>query len=525
MTNKSKDKFKLTKIGEIRTRFAPSPTGFLHIGSARTALFNYLFTKKNKGGFILRIEDTDKKRSKPEFETDIIENLKWLGIEWDYGPYRQSEKTDVYKKYLEKLLAENKAYYCFCTEEELEAKRQEQMSRGLAPRYNGKCAKLSKEEVEKNLKEGKNYIIRFKVPSKKIKFDDLIKGRVEFDTKLIGDISLARDLNNPLYNFVVVVDDFEMKISHVIRGEDLLPNTPKQILLAKALGFPQPEYAHLPLILGPDKSKLSKRHGAVSIAEYRKEGYLPETLINFLAFLGWNPGTEKEIFSMPALVKEFSIERVQKSGAIFNIKRLDFLNGFYIRQKSTKKLTELCIPYLIEKGLILPVFKSQERFPNLTGYLGKEIVQKYSVVETKEEFSFDYLEKIVSIYQERIKKVSEISELTDFFFRDKLPYNKDLLKWKEMENKEVETILDKLKDILSKINERDWKSENLEKILTPEAEKISIELKKDKNRGYLLWPFRVALTGKKYSAPPFEIAEILGKNKTLKRVEEAALNF
>lgn len=470
-------KFEFIKPGQVRTRFAPSPTGFLHIGSARTALFNYLFARKNQGTFILRIEDTDVERSKPEFEKDIIENLEWLGIERDEF-YRQSERRDIYKKYLEKLLKEGKAYYCFCSEEELEAQRQEQMSRGLAPRYNGKCAQLSSERVKKNLAQGRKSIIRFKVLSKKVEFNDLVRGKIEFGTNLIGDTAIAKDLTTPLYNLAVVVDDFEMKISHVIRGEDLLPNTPIQILLQEAFGFSQPQYAHLPLILGPDKSKLSKRHGAVSLAEYRKEGYLPETLINFLAFLGWNPGTEREIFSLASLIKEFSIEKIQKSGAIFNIKRLDFLNGFYIRHKSLDRLTELCLPYF-EPGI-----------------------------------DFNYLKSIIAIYQERLKKLSEITELTDFFFKDKLNYDKKLLFWKDMGDKELSSSLDKLIDILSKIEGRDWNKENLENMLMPEAEKTG-------DRGYLLWPLRVALTGKEASAGPFEIAEILGKEKTLKRLKEA----
>jgi len=397
VSSKIKDKVNLknqsfltgfTKPGEVRTRFAPSPTGFLHIGSARTALFNYLFAKKNQGSFVLRIEDTDIERSKPEYERDIMDSLKWLGIEWDEGPdisgdcgpYRQSERLNIYAKYLKKLLDENKAYYCFCSEEELEAQRQYQMSIGEPPRYSGKCSQLSKNEIKKFLSEGKKYIIRFKVPPKKVKFIDLVRGELEFDAGLIGDFPIARlpsparppasslagevgrgakatggqakNLEIPLYNFAVVVDDFEMKMSHIIRGEDLLPNTPKQILLQEILGLPIPKYAHLPLILGIDRSKLGKRHRSAPISEYRKMGYLPETLVNFMAFLGWNPGEEREIYSLPSLIKEFSLERVQKGGATFNIKRLDFLNGFYIRQRSKEKLTELCLPYLIEAGFI-----------------------------------------------------------------------------------------------------------------------------------------------------------------------------
>jgi glutamyl-tRNA synthetase len=535
------EEFKFIKPGEVRTRFAPSPTGFLHIGSARTALFNYLFAKKNQGSFILRIEDTDRERSKPEFEKDILENLKWLGIEWDEGPYRQSERGEIYKKYLEKLLKEGKAYHCFCSEEELEAQRQYQMSIGEAPRYSGKCANLTKEEVKKSLAEGKKFVIRFRVEAKKIEFEDLIRGKIEFDTGLMGDFVIAKPesggLFTPLYNFGVVVDDFEMKISHVIRGEEHISNTPKQILIQEALAFPQPKYAHLPLILGPDKSKLSKRHGAVSVSQYRKLGYLPETLINFMAFLGWNPGVEREIYSMASLIKEFSLERVQKGGAIFNIQRLGFLNGFYIRQKSIERLTELCLPYLIESGLI------EEKNDPEPLKIPLEEKRQFKIKESGEEISFETLKNIVSLYQERLKKLSEISELTDFFFKEKLEYDRGLLKWREMTDREIIKSLDKSFKILHKIRGEEFEKGNLEKILMPEAEKFAKEIGKIGDRaysrqrrdgslqpafeprvgdkGYLLWPLRVALTGKEASAGPFEIAEILGKEKVLKRIKEA----
>lgn len=341
---------------EIRTRFAPSPSGFLHIGSARTALFAYLFAKQNKGKFILRIEDTNLETSKKEFEEDIIEHLKWLSIEWDEF-YKQSERFNLYNEYINKLLKENKAYYCFCSEEELEAQKQYKLSIGEPPIYSGKCSQLNKQEIEKLLSEKKKCTIKFKTPIKKIKFTDIIRGELEFDTSLIGDFSIAKyDPSNkqytPLYNFSVTIDDFKMNISYVIRGEDLLSSTPKQILIQEALGFTKVEYAHLPILLAPDKSKLSKRKGAKSIKELKQEGYLKEALINFIAFLGWNPGDEKEIYFLPSLIKDFSLERVQKGGAIFNIQRLDFLNGFHIRQKSIEKLTELCLPYLIEEELI-----------------------------------------------------------------------------------------------------------------------------------------------------------------------------
>jgi nondiscriminating glutamyl-tRNA synthetase len=517
--------FKFVHPGEVRTRFAPSPTGHLHIGGARTALFNYLFAKKNQGAFVLRIEDTDLERSKKEYEEEIFQALKWLGLEWDegpdvggdYGPYRQSERREIYKNYLKKLLEEGKAYYCFCTKEELESQRQYLLSIGEPPRYLGKCANLSKEEVEKNLKEKKPFIIRFRLEKKKVSFEDLIRGKIEFDTSFFGDFAIAKDLDSPLYNFACVVDDFEMKISHVIRGEDHISNTPFQILIQQALGFPQPKYAHLPLILGSDRSKLSKRHGAVSIIEYKKAGYLPEALINFLSFLGWNPGDERELYSLPALVKEFSLERVQKSGAVFNIKKLDFLNGVYLRQKSVEKLTELCLPYLIEAGLISPSFEERQYPP---AYGGKEVFLAYKIEETGQEISLEKIQKIIALYQERLKKLSEISQLADFFFKSELTYDKNLLKWKDQNEEELKKALSKLFDLLAKLG--DWNKENIEKVLMEEAIEFSKEIGKEVgDRGYLFWPLRVALTGKETSPPPCEIAEILGKKETLKRIQKA----
>ncbi len=431
-------------------------------------------------------------------------------------------------------MAENKAYYCFCLPEEIEDQRQYTLSQGQSWHYNGKCAQLSPKEIKKYLAEKKSSVIRFKMPAKKVKFDDLIRGKVEFDTSLIGDITIAKDLNTPLYNFTVVIDDFEMKISHVIRGEDHLSNTPKQILIQETLGFPMLKYAHSPLILGPDRAKLSKRHGAISVAQYRKAGYLPEALINFIAFLGWNPGTEREIFALPSLIKDFTLEGVQKGGAVFNQKRLDFLNGFYLRQKSIEKLTELCLPYLVEARLISPAFRVKPRTRSLAAGArsDKELTQTYRILETGEEVSFDSLKKIVSIYQERLKKLSEISQLADFFFKKKIEYNKDLLKWKDMTEKETAASLDKLEKILYKIEEGNFSKEVLEKILVLQAEEFGKKIKKTgpalqqagyevKDRGYLLWPLRVALTGKEATAGPFEIAEILGKQKVLERLENA----
>ena len=496
------------KKAGVKTRFAPSPTGFFHIGGVRTALFNYIFAKQNKGKFILRIEDTDIERSKPEFEKDMIDSLKWVGIKWDegpgvagkFGPYRQRERIEIYKKYLEKLLEEKKAYYCFCTKEELEALRQYQESNGIIIKYPGKCADLSPEKVKERLVRGEKAVIRMKMPDRKIQIKDLIRGKVEFDTSLIGDFVIAKDLDTPLYHFSVVIDDYEMEITHVIRGEEHLSNTPKHIILQEALGLPTPHYAHLPLILAPDRTKLSKRHGAVSAMDYKKQGYLPEALINFLAFLGWNPGANKEIYSLKDLIKDFSIDKIHKGGAIFNIQKLDFINGFYIRHKTINELVELCLPYLLERGLI-------------------------SDAEAKKKETLDYLVKVVALYQERLKKLSEISELAEFFFKENISYDKELLKWKGVGDKELSLILKKLEQVLSDIEEADWSAKKIESVLMPEAEKFPAEISlRAGDRGYMLWAMRAALSGQKSSAGPFEIATVLGKEKALKRIKNA-LNF
>jgi glutamyl-tRNA synthetase len=492
---------------EIRTRFAPSPTGNLHIGSARTALFNYLFAKQNKGKMVLRIEDTDTERSKKEYEEDIIQNLELLELKWDEF-YKQTERLDIYKKNLQKLLEEDKAYYCFCSKEELEAQRQEQMSRGEAPKYNGKCSNISKKETEERIKKGDKCVIRFKVPNKKIKFNDLIRGEVEFDCGLLGDIVIAKDINTPLYNFAVIVDDSEMRITHVIRGEDHLPNTPKQILMQEALGFEKIEYAHLPLILGSDRSKMSKRDGATSIKEYLNQGYLPEAIINFLAFLGWNPGNNKEIFSLEELVKEFSLSKIQKSGAIFDLQKLDYLNGLYIRRRPIKELANLCIPYLISQGLVEGKIEVQ----SIPATFGGETIIPRLYFHSGEEISQKYIEKSVAIYQERMKKLSEIGELVDFLFLESINLEKELLRWKNMTDETVKLSLERGILVLNGIKEENWNKEFIEKILVEAA---------GEKRGELLWPVRVALSGKKASASPFEIADVLGKDKTLKRLNNA----
>ncbi|MEK7162248.1 MAG: glutamate--tRNA ligase [Patescibacteria group bacterium] len=405
---------------EVRTRIAPSPTGPLHLGTARTALFNWLFARQHQGKFILRIEDTDKVRSRPEFEEDIVEGLKWLGTEWDEF-YRQSERIEVYKKYLKKLLDSGQAYF--------------------------------------------SDVIHFKNPGPRVRFGDLIRGELEIDTRELGDFIIAKSEEEVLYHFAVVIDDFEMKISHVIRGEDHISNTPRQILIQEALGFPRPQYAHLPLILGPDRTKLSKRHGAESIREYKEMGYLPEALVNFLSLLGWHPKDEKEMFSKEELIKEFSLERVQKGGAVFDIKKLDWMNSEYIRRKSPSELLEL------------------SRL-----YLGRADDEK--------------LEKITALEQLRLIKLSELREKTAYFFTAP-EYPKELLRWKGTESYEV------IKKHLEKICEllMDW-------------EKIMAYAEKE-GKGEVLWPLRAALSGRRASPGPFEIMEVLGKEESEKRIQYA----
>ena len=470
----------MTQKQKIKVRIAPSPTGTLHIGTARTALFNYLFAKKNQGEFILRIEDTDLERSEKKYEKDIINSLEWLGLKWDGEPERQSERTKIYEKYIKKLFDSGQAFWCNCSKEELEEEKREQMERKEAPRHI--CGRRGNQV---SIGNSVSKIIRFSCPDKKIVFNDLIKGKIEFDCGLLGDIGIARDEKTPLYNLAVVIDDYEMEISHVIRGEDHISNTPKQILLFEALGAVPPRYAHIPLTLGPDKTKLSKRHGATAIGDYKEMGYLPEALLNFMAFLGWHPGSEKEIFSLEELAREFSMEKMNKSNAIFDIEKLNWFNGQYIRQMDLDELTKKCLPYL-HQGQSL---KSLGTVPD----------------------NFEYLKKIVALEKERLKKLSEIGELTKFFFVDKLDYPAELLIWKKLSLEEVKNNLEILEKALVKISDFDKKT--LESALTPLTEKHGV--------GDLLWPLRVALTGEKASPGPYEVMEVLGKERTLKRIEEA----
>lgn len=468
---------------EVRVRFAPSPTGYFHIGSARTVLFNWLFARQNQGKFILRIEDTDTERSKPEYEKNILDGIKWLGFKWDEGPYRQSERLDIYEKYLRQLLDENKAYYCFCSKEQLESDRQAMLAQGLAPKYSGRCRHISKEESEKRVASGESAVIRFRVPEIEIEFHDLIRGKVKFDCALIGDVVIAKNLRSPLYNFSATVDDFEMKMTHIIRGEEHLSNTPKQILIQKALGFNEVKYAHLPLILTSDRRKMSKRYLESSLDDYKNDGYLAEAIVNFLAFLGWHPKDNKEILSLDELTKEFDLKRAQKAGAVFNIEKLEWVNAQYIKRLSSENLAE----------------KIKDFVP-----------EKWQAEENKE-----LLVRAIAAEKDRMKKLTDFRGLADFFFE--LPnYDVGLLAWpRQFEINKEKTLanLKILSEEVNKIFKADFNSDNLEKMMMP--------LTSVWGRGDLLWPLRAALSGKEASAGPFEIMAVLGKEETLKRLEIA----
>lgn len=471
----------------VRVRFAPSPTGFLHIGSVRTALFNWLFARQRGGSFILRIENTDTERSKPEYEKDILENFKWLGLDWDegpgkeglFGPYRQSERTEFYRKYLEKLIGEKRAYYCFCSKEQLEIDRQTMLTEGLAPKYTGRCRGLEKEDVEKRQKGGEQSVIRFLVPETDVEFNDMVRGKVKFDVSLSGDIIIAKSVSEPLYNFASIVDDELMQITHIIRAEEHLSNTPKQIILQNALGFRPIKYAHIPLILNPDRSKMSKRYLESSVKDYRDQGYLPEAIINFLALLGWHPQHDKEIMDIEEIVKEFNIKRVQKSGAIFNVEKLDWINAQKIKKMTDAEITAALEPFLKEKNI---------------------------------SFRAGFIEKIAGAERERAKTLRDFVTLSDFFFE--LPaYDPKILVWKKDSISGAQNALTEAEKAINEISENNFTKETI-------AEGLSLLIEK-LGRGAVLWPLRVAVSGKEASPDPLVIMDVLGKKETGIRIKKA----
>lgn len=480
---------------EIRVRFAPSPTGPLHIGGARSALFNFLFARRMGGRFILRIEDTDLERSSRESEHNILESLKWLGLSWDegpdvggpYGPYRQMERLPFYREMTEKLLSAGKAYRCYCSEEELEAQRQEFMAKGELPRYSGKCYHLSPEERKQCEEEGREAVIRFHVPENRdIIIHDLVRGDVVFESSGIGDFIIVKSDGIPTYNYAVVVDDALMKISHVIRAEEHLSNTPRQILLYEALGLEAPRFAHISLILGSDRSKMSKRHGATSVVQYKQMGYLPEAVVNFLALLGWSPGSEEEIFGMDELIEQFSLDRVAKNPAVFDMDKLRWLNGVYIRRSPVPELTELALPHLQAAGYITAKPTEQEK---------------------------QWAALVVLALQEKFSTVSEIIDHMDILEGEDVVFESEEAAAMLRE----ETFPAVLRAFREKIAQLP--------ALTPENVKallkdLTKELKLGGKQVYM--PVRIALTGRMHGPELFYIIPILGKELVGRRLVKTA---
>jgi len=457
---------------KIVTRFPPSPTGYLHIGGARTALFNWLFARQKGGKFILRIEDTDKARSSDETTKAIIESMEWLGLDWDEGPYFQSQRYDIHNAFIERLLSTGQAYHCHCSPDELERARKEAMAKGLKPKYDGKCRDLE-------LGPAPGSVVRLKTPQTGItQFNDLVKGHIRFDNEELDDLILRRSDGSPTYHMAVVSDDISLGITYVIRGDDHVNNTPRQILIYKALREPIPQYAHVPMILAPDKTRLSKRHGAVSVLAYRDMGYLPHALLNSLARLGWSYG-DQEKFTKEELIEKFSLKNVGKSAGVFNADKLLDLNAWYIRNSSDEFLAHELIPFMQQFGF-------------------KELAQ-------------EKVKAAVATLKPRSKTLLDMAEGALFYFQEKITYEE-----KANDKFLQPDILGLLEDIHGRIEKAfEFKQADIEKIFVAFLEDNDIKLKK------VAQPLRVALTGKTASPGIFEVMEVLGRETVLERLEKA----
>ena len=479
-----------TTTQPVRVRFAPSPTGYLHIGGARTALFNWLFAKRHNGIFILRIDDTDEQRSTESSMKQIYESLNWLGFNWDegekvggpYGPYIQSERRSIYQEYIEKLIESDHAYYCYCNSDELAQMRQLAKDEDRPVYYNRKCLHLTKKSQKLMVEQGRKPVIRFKVPDQTVSFDDLILGRISTESDTLQDEVIVKSNGSPLYNLTSIIDDHEMKISHVIRGADHLSNTPKQVLLAQALELDMPQFAHLPMVLGSSKGeKLSKRHGATSIEQYRNEGYLPQAMINFLVRLGWSLDDTTEIFSVSELTQNFDIGRVGKSGSVFDIKKLRWLNGHYINQLNLPERTSAVIPFL------QPLCSTDST-----------------------ELEVNRLEAIVSVIDDRLITLADIKEHAYHFFKDDFAYDpKGIKKWLSKDGSI--SLLQMLHDAMEKINTFDEKS--VETAIWSIVDSLGIK----KVEG--LQPIRIAISGMTSGPSLFEMVILVGQSETLKRIK------
>ena len=478
-------------ISEIsRVRFAPSPTGYLHVGGLRTALYNYLFAKNQKGKFILRIEDTDRNRYVEGAVENLIATLNWAGLDFDegpvkdggLGPYMQSQRLDTYKKLTDVLVENKKAYYCFCTQERLDNLRGNQKKSGLQSKYDKHCLHLSQKEIDENIEKKMPHVIRMNVEAgQSITFKDIIRGKVEFSTSVIDDQVLIKSDGYPTYHLANVIDDHYMKITHVIRGEEWLSSTPKHILLYDYLGWEKPVFAHLPLLLNPDRSKLSKRQGDVAVEDYRQKGYLKEALLNFVALLGWNAGDDKEFYSMEELIASFSLERVNKSGAVFDIEKLNWLNAEHLRNKSVDEIIKLLREEI-----------SQSKFKN-------------------ENYSDKYLTQIISAMIERVSFVKEIIEKGFYFFEEPVEYEEATVKKRWKENS-----ADYLQRLIGEFSKLDNPTkEDFELTLKKTAEELNV------GAGKLIHPVRLAVSGVGGGPGVFDILNIIGKDKTIKRLQRA----
>lgn len=473
----------------IRLRFAPSPTGFLHIGNLRSALFGYLLSKSLGGDFLLRIEDTDQKREVEGAVESLIKIMDWVGIRFDegphlpgkFGPYIQTQRLDIYKEHSERLLAEDKAYRCFCTEERLAEMREKQQAEKLPPRYDRICRSLSAEESDAKAKSGEHYVIRQKMPLEgEVKVYDELRGEITFKNSDLDDHVLIKSNGIPTYHFASVVDDHLMQISHVTRGDEWLPSFPKNILLYQAFGWTPPKFVHLPLILNKGGGKLSKRQGDVFVEDYKQKGYLPEAIINFCALLGWHPKTDQEIFTLAELIREFSLDGMGISPAVFDLDKLNYYNGHYIREKTDEELAALCRPYLEENG-----------------------------IRTEDAD----LNKVMNVSRDRLKTLADITLLASYFFQEP-QYDESLLIWKDLGLEKAKDNIRELQAVLESIKEDNWTKEHLE-------EEVFMYLKtNEKKNGDYLWPWRVCLSGEKNSPSPFEIAWVLGRQKTLQRMKK-----
>ncbi|MCY7690028.1 MULTISPECIES: glutamate--tRNA ligase [Bacillus] len=479
---------------EVRVRYAPSPTGHLHIGNARTALFNYLFARSQGGKFIIRIEDTDQKRNVEGGEESQLRHLQWLGIDWDesidkdggYGPYRQSERNDIYKKYYDELLEKDLAYKCYCTAEELEEEREAQIARSEMPRYSGKCSHLSKEEEDKLIAEGREPSIRFRVPKGEIiKFDDMVKGDISFETDGIGDFVIVKKDGTPTYNFAVAVDDHLMKMTHILRGEDHISNTPKQIMVFNAFGWDVPLFGHMTLIVNENRKKLSKRDESIIqfIEQYKNLGYLPEALFNFIALLGWSPVGEEELFTKEQFIDIFDVNRLSKSPALFDMHKLKWVNNQYVKALDLDQVVALTLPHLQKAG-------------------------KVSEQLTEEENT--WVRKLISLYHEQLSYGAEIVELTELFFKEQIEYNQ--------EAKEV-LAEEQVPEVMASFA---GQLERLESF-TPDEIKAAIKAvqKETGHKGKKLFmPIRVAVTGQTHGPELPQSIELLGKETVLNRIKQ-----